>query len=138
MIEEFYTEELVIYTFKNRKDKGDEYTARKIQKDRKKKFTWLLEVLKLNEVVLHYKEDGKEQQCIATMKEDYSDQLPVDRIPIAIESYRGTDTLRMYHLPVLCFPGKVQKLIHVDDVFKIIVKNDNIWDIAQRLYHAKY
>lgn len=138
MIEEFYTDELVMYTFTNRKDKGDEYTARKIQKDRKKKFTWLLELLKENELVLEYEDsEGNMQQCIATMKPEFQEYLPIDDIPIEIESYRGDDTLRMYHLPVLCFPGKVQRLIYVDKVRKCILKNDNVYDIAQRLYHGK-
>lgn len=139
MIEEYYTNELVMYTVTPRKDKGDEYSKRKIQKDRKKLFTWLLELLKENEILLDYlDDDGNMQSCICSMKSDYEHLLPVMDVPVQIESYRGDDILRLEHLPVVCFPGKTPKLIHIDNVRRFILKNDNVADIAQRLYYTKY
>ncbi len=138
MIEEFYTDELVIYTITPRKDKGDEYSKRKIQKDRKKLYTWVLELLKENEIIIDYLEEGELVTSVCTMKFEHYDNLPIDEVPIEIESYRGDELLRMNHLPVLIFPGKKKKLIHIDNIRKFILKNDNVSDIANRLYYTKY
>jgi len=138
MMEEFYTDELVIYTVTPRKDKGDEYSKRKIQKDRKKLYEWVIELLKENELIIDYIEDDKLVTSVCTMKFKHYGMLPIDEVPIEIESYRGDELLRMNHLPVVSFPGKQRKLIHIDNVRKFILKNDNVQDIANRLYYTKY
>jgi hypothetical protein len=132
---ELYTNDLCLYTVEPRKNKTDEYTQRKIQKDRTKLYTWITELLKQNEIVLFYKEDGVEKNCICTIR-GYEDKLP--NAPLSSVHYRGDDFVQLHYLRVIDLSnGRIPKIIHIDDVTKFILKNDNVSDIAQELYYQK-
>lgn len=132
---ELYTEQLCVYTVEPRKDKGDEYTMRKLQKDRMKNFTWMTELLRKNEIIMFYKDGNEIKHDVCTMM-GYEDRLP--NAPLSSIHYRGDDFVQLHYLRVINLTkGRLPQLIHVDDVVQFILKNDNVSDIAQDLYYIK-
>ena len=131
---EFYTPELCIYTVEPRKNKGDEYTMRKIQKDRMKIYTWMKNLLDQNEMIIFYKEDNEEKHIICTGQIDDHQLLDA---PVSIVEYRGDTFVQCHWLRVIEYPGRLPKNIHIDSITKFILKNDNVGEIANELYYRK-
>lgn len=65
MIHELIEGEFTIYTQIHREAK-DDYTARKIIKDRKKLRIWLINLLEKKNVIIHYLENEQENMVILT------------------------------------------------------------------------
>lgn len=133
-VEEYYTPELCIYTVEPRKDKGDEYTMRKLQKDRAKLYQWMTELLRKNEMIIFHEENGKEVHTVCTGKPVDTD---VADAPLTVVEYRGTQFVQCHWLQVIEYPGRQPKNIHIDSVKRFILKNDNVGDIAKDLYYTK-
>ena len=107
------TNEFVTYTQKLREAK-DQYTERKVQKDRIKHVGWFNAVLSQKDIVLTYKEDGKSIQVIASKNGNGVGPLP--QPPITIENVLGEDREEVHHIVFYTSPKEDTKVVHIDEV----------------------
>jgi len=129
-VKEIYTDDLVLYTVEKRNIK-DEYTEYKALKDRHKIKNWLNALLQENEVIIFYFDEDEqiEKNIIATSKgllpEDYN-------IPTVKEEAFGEEYDTTHHIGFLTMPDRVPHYLHVDDITKFILKNDNVSEISNK------
>ena len=114
------TNEFVTYTQKLREAK-DQYTERKVQKDRIKHVGWFNAVLSQKDIVLTYKEDGESIQVIASKNGNGVSPLP--QPPITIENVLGEDQEEVHHIVFYTSPQGDTKVVHIDDVECWVVTN---------------
>lgn len=114
------TNEFITYTQKLREAK-DQYTERKVQKDRIKHVGWFNAVLSQKDIVLTYKEDNKSVQVIASKNGSGVDPLP--QPPITIENVLGEDREEVHHIVFYTSPQGDAKVVHIDDVECWVVTN---------------
>jgi|SaaInlLV_10m_DNA_1039704.scaffolds.fasta_scaffold14504_4 hypothetical protein len=114
------TNEFVTYTQKLREAK-DQYTERKVQKDRIKHVGWFNAVLSQKDIVLTYKEDGKSIQVIASKNGNGVSPLP--QPPITIENVLGEDREEVHHIVFYTSPQGDTKVVHIDDVECWVITN---------------
>jgi len=117
---EYHTDEFVTYTQTLREAK-DQYTARKVQKDRIKHVGWFNAVLSQKDIVLTYKEDGKSIQVIASKNGNGVSPLP--QPPITIENVLGEDREEVHHIVFYTSPQGDTKVVHIDDVECWVITN---------------
>lgn len=132
MIHELWTNELVTYTIEKRIVKeGDDMSQYKSQKDRQKIRSWLTALLKEHEVLIFYidEDDGLEKFVIGTTK-DFNEELI--EIPVIQESWLGETEETHHHVRFVSMPDRTPYYIHVDDISKFVLKNDNIHKISRK------
>ena len=128
MLHELTSNDFVTYIVKDRKVK-DAYTARKVQKDRKKLVIWLEALLKDREVVIFYQDDAGEEQCIIATQKDY-EELP--EAPMNIEIVNNKIKLQMHYIRCYEQPSRTPYVIHTDRITKFMTSNKGIIDISRR------
>lgn len=124
MLYELRSQEFTTFTQSLRVAK-DDYTARKVQKDRVKVKKLLDALLKDREVILYYKEDGQEISTIVTCKKFFEKEVWPD-LPVVepvIEIINNQEVPQIHHCLCWEFPSRVPKAIHVDSITKFIIYN---------------
>lgn len=130
MIRELRTDELAIYTVEKRKVKeGDETALYKSQRDRQRLRNWLRALLKEHDVLIFYidEDDSVEKFVVGTTK-GYNEE--VMEIPVVDEDWLGEIQKTHHHLPFVSVPDETPYYIHVDDITRFVLKNDNIIKIS--------
>lgn len=127
---EIRTNELVIYEVMHKEVK-DETSAFKDFRSKVKSVNWINALLAEHDVVIFYKdeEDGLEKQIIGTMK-DYNKEA--FDLPSEVVTILGEDEEVVLNVPFVSLPDKVPYYIHINDITKIITKNDNITEISKK------
>ena len=120
-LQESNTEEFVTYTQTLRAAK-DQYTARKVQKDRIKHVGWFNTVLSAKDMVLLYKDGANGIQQVIASK-NCSGAQPLPEVPTTIENVLGEDVEEIHHVTFYTKPDGNIKLIHVDDIVSWTVTN---------------
>ena len=105
----------------------DEYTARKVQKDRRKARKWLTALLDDREVVVFYKTGDGEAMTLGTRKGFDCD---TSNIPEDIEVWNNTEHKVQNHVLFFEMPSQKPVAVHIDNVTKFICKKDGIIDIS--------
>ena len=116
---EINTDEFVTYTQTLREAK-DQYTARKVQKDRIKHVGWFNTVLSQKDIVITYK-GAESTQIIASKTGVGVDPLPEP--PITIENIHGDDVEEIQHIVFYSKPDGRIHVVHIDDVICWTVTN---------------
>ena len=138
-IEEKNSGEFVQYVQVIREAK-DDYTARKVQKDRHKHITWLTAVLERKEVILTFKHDDNVYTEFVTLKDPtdgrFTQQFleaPIDKIIVHGEEVDEDQYVRCYLLPTYD-----PMLVHVDDIVCWITTQEGMNELhkeyARRVY----
>jgi hypothetical protein len=138
-LEEKNSNEFVQYVQVKREAK-DDYTKRKVQKDRHKAIKWLKVILENKEAILTFQHEGRIYTEFVTLKRP-EDHRPVEMFPeapLTTEIIHGEEVqedqyVRCYHLPTYD-----PMLIHIDDVVCWIVTQENMNELhkeyEKRLY----
>jgi len=131
MFSEIFTDDLAVYTVVPR-EITDDTALYKFQRDRQKKRKFIQELLKHNEIMIFYieEEDGLEKFVVATLK-----NIDVDAfdLPEAIDEWRNNTYQVKHHVPFISVPDKTPFYIHVDDITKIVLRNENIQEVTKNL-----
>lgn len=132
MLQELYTNDLVTYTVEKRVVKeGDDTALYKFYRDRQRLRNWLNALLKENDVVMFYidEDDGLEKFVVATTAG--FDETLIE-IPTVTETFGGESYETYYHVPFVRVPDATPYYIHVDDITRFILKNNNINEISKK------
>jgi hypothetical protein len=122
MLHEINDGEFATYVVVDRVVK-DDYTKRKVQKDRRKLQIWLDRLLFDRHVIVFYKDNGVEKISVVTKKEIFS-ELPVT--PINIDIINNKVKLQSYYCTAFEVPSRNPVSIHVDTITKFIVRQDGL------------
>ena len=130
MIHEIYTDEYVIYTVVARKPKTDNYSKKKIMKDRIKLSRWLKTLLQHCEVMIIYDDNGVEKIEVGTLVKGFAEfpDAPLETITIMNKTKLLFNYCRFYTVPKL-----EPRSVHLDKIKKFIVKNDNVTELSNKV-----
>lgn len=109
----------------------DEYTARKVQKDRRKARKWITALLDDREVIIFHKEGDEEKMKLGTRKGydcNFAD------IPVDIEVWNDTEHEVQNHIMFYEYPSQKPAAIHIDTITKFICRKDGIIDISNSIH----
>lgn len=139
MIHELVEGEFTIYSQIIR-EATDDYTARKIIKDRKKLRIWLINLLEKKNVIIHYIENEKEQMAVLTgikpviPRNEWEDPVivPDPKIPDG-EDYKN-------YITGFGVANRQPYTILLDSITKFVVTSGDIVDISNSInwYDEKY
>ena len=127
MLTEIVTNQFKIYTQSLRTPK-DDYTRRKIQKDRQKLLVMLNGLLNDREVILFYKDGAEEKQVVVTRK-NFIEKEILQELPTAprmIEIINNTEVEEVHHIVCWQIPLREVLSIHLDDITKFIVWGEGL------------
>jgi hypothetical protein len=128
MLNEINDGEFSTYFVVDRKVK-DEYTARKVQKDRRKLQIWLDKLLEDRHVIIFYK-DGREEKMFVGSKKEMFGELPT--VPMNIDIINNKVKLQNYYCTCFEVPSRAPVAVHVDSVTKFIVRQDGLSELSAR------
>jgi len=129
---EYHTDEFITYTQTLREAK-DQYTARKVQKDRVKHVGWFNAVLSQKDIIITFK--GKDTTWIQVVASNRG-QEPLPEPPITVENVLGEDQEQIQHIIFYSKPDGKTHVVHIDDVLCWTVTNSLMNDI-DKLYKGK-
>ena len=127
---EYHTDEFVTYTQTLREAK-DQYTARKVQKDRIKHVGWFNACLSQKDIIITFK--GKDTTYILASK---NGQEILPDPPITIENVLGEDKEQIQHIVFYSKPDGNIYVVHIDDVLCWSVTNSMMSNI-DKIYKGK-
>jgi|TARA_A200000159_G_scaffold108664_1_gene101483 hypothetical protein len=129
---EHHTNEFVTYKQELREAK-DQYTHRKVQKDRIKHVGWFNACLSQKDIIITFK--GAEQTQVVASK-DGSGVSPLPEPPITIENVLGEDEEQIQHIVFYSQPDGKVHVVHIDDVICWTVTNSMMNQI-DKVYKGK-
>jgi len=137
-LSETSTNDFVTYTQKLR-EPTDEYTARKLQKDRHKHIHWLSTVAKYKELILTYRdEDNNIKQVIATGNSPLSGEVIWPDTPLTPEIIHGETVLEDQYVRLFLMPSMSATCIHIDNIIEWIVIQDGLSEIDKEYKSTMY
>lgn len=137
-LHEITTRQLTLYKQELRKAK-DDYTARKVQKDRVKIKTWFDALLREKEAVIFYKKDGVEQQALGTRIAPREGEIwgDIPEVPPVIEIINGAEVPVDQHIIFWSLPSRETIVVHVDDITKFIVTSEGLYELANKVRYGE-
>ena len=134
MLTETTLGQYVLYTNTIREAK-DAYTARKVQKDKKKLKTWMNALLEDRDLIVFHNEDGKEKMSVVTRNTNnivYAD-APFSWETVGPQTYLVLDYILGYELP-----STLAIAIHANDITKFMCKSEGILEISKTIQWYAY
>jgi len=128
MLHEINDGEFATFIVVERKVK-DEYTARKVQKDRRKLQIWLDALLSDRHVIIFYKEGNEEKMFVGSKKEMFG-ELPTT--PMNIDIINNKVKLQSYYCTCFEVPNRTPVAVHVESVTKFIVRQEGLSELSSR------
>jgi vacuolar-type H+-ATPase subunit I/STV1 len=128
------TDDFVTYSQDLREAK-DDYTARKVQKDRHKHIHWLNTVTESREVIIEYiDQEGKKIRKVATRVgfENYE----WEDTPLTTEIVNGEDILEDQYVRLISMPERDTFVVHVDNILSWTLARDSGLDELDKEYKA--
>lgn len=108
----------------------DAYTARKVQKDKKKLKIWMSALLEDRDLIVFHMEDGVEKMSVVTRKTDkvaFAD-APFSWETVGPKTYLVLDYILGYDLP-----SKLAIAIHTNDITKFMCRAEGILEISKTI-----
>lgn len=132
-LSETNTDDFVTYSQTLREAK-DEYTARKVQKDRHKHIHWINTVTNAREILLTYLEDNQQVTCVVTRRnaEDYT----WPDTPMTEEIVHGETVLEDQYVRFIEMPSRNPIAIHIDNIINWTIPNDDLVRELDKVYKA--
>lgn len=118
----------------------DEYSKRKVQKDRMKLKELLEGLLRNREVIVFYKEDGEEKYVVGTTRKYVELEVWPDlpEVPTNIEIVNNQEIEEVHYCRFWSFPDRTPRAIHLDNITKFIVSKDGLdYNFFQEIKHGK-
>ena len=134
MLTETTLGEYVLYTNTIRQAK-DAYTARKVQKDKKKLKTWMNALLEDRDLIVFHKENGNEKMSVVTRKTNniiFAD-APLSWETVGPQTYLVLDYVLGYELP-----STFAIAIHANDITKFMCKAEGITELSRTVQWYSY
>jgi hypothetical protein len=128
------TDDFVTYSQDLREAK-DDYTARKVQKDRHKHIHWLNTVTESREVIIEYiDQEGEKIRKVATRVgfENYE----WEDTPLTTEIVNGEDILEDQYVRLISMPERDTFVVHVDNILSWTLARDSGLDELDKEYKA--
>ena len=128
------TDDFVTYSQDLREAK-DDYTARKVQKDRHKHIHWLNTVTESREVIIEYiDQEGKKIRKVATRVgfENYE----WEDTPLTTEIVNWEDILEDQYVRLISMPERDTFVVHVDNILSWTLARDSGLDELDKEYKA--
>ena len=129
-MEETQTQNYVWYDVKFKEPK-DDYSLRKYQTKPIKALKYINALLKQNEIIFWYDDNGKEQMVVATLIDVSDDQL-LDT-PLEVVTYGIYTYVQCYTLRAVTVPYGEPINIPIRKLKKFMLKNDNVLEISKSL-----
>lgn len=129
---EYHTDEFVTYTQTLREAK-DQYTARKVQKDRIKHVGWFNACLSQKDIIITFK--GKDTTYIQIVASKNGEEI-LPEPPITKENVLGEDEEQIQHIVFYSKPDGNIYVVHIDDVLCWSVTNSMMSNI-DKIYKGK-
>ena len=126
------TNEFVTYTQKLREAK-DQYTERKVQKDRIKHVGWFNACLSQKDIIITFK--GKDTTYIQIVASKNGQEI-LPEPPITKENVLGEDEEQIQHIVFYSKPDGNIYVVHIDDVLCWSVTNSMMSNI-DKIYKGK-
>jgi hypothetical protein len=134
MLTELTLGEYLLYTNVIREAK-DAYTARKVQKDKKKLKTWINALLEDRDLIIFHKENGIEKMSVVTRKTNnvvFAD-APLSWETVGYQTYLVLDYVLGYELP-----STMAIAIHANDITKFMCKAEGVQEISRTVQWYSY
>jgi hypothetical protein len=128
MLHEINDGEFSMFVVVERKVK-DDYSKRKVQKDRRKLQIWLDKLLSDRHVIIFYNQNNEEKMIIGSKKEMFG---PLPETPMNIDIINNKVKLQNYYCTCFELPSRNPIAIHVDTVTRFIVKQDGVSELSSR------
>lgn len=128
------TDDFVTYSQDLREAK-DDYTARKVQKDRHKHIHWLNTVTESREVIIEYiDQEGEKIRKVATRVgfENYE----WEDTPLTTETVNGEDVLEDQYVRLISMPQRETFVVHVDNILSWTLARDSGLDDLDKEYKS--
>ena len=129
-MEETQTQDYVWYDVKFKEPK-DQYSLRKYQTKPVKALKFINALLKHNEIMFWYDNNGKEEMCVATLKNITDEQLldmSLEVVTFGIYTY-----VQCYTIRAVTVPSNDPINIPIRKLKKFMLKNDNVLEISRSL-----
>jgi len=129
-MDEIQTQDSVWYTLKFKEPK-DDYSLRKFQTKPIKARQWINALLKRNEILFFYEEDGVEKHILGTLQ-GVSDQELLDA-PLEVVTYGIYTYVQCYTIRAVECPTRKPFNIPVKNIKKFFLRNDNLLEVSKSL-----
>ena len=133
-LSETNTDDFVTYSQSLREAK-DEYTARKVQKDRHKHIHWLNTVTESREVIIEYINQAKEKVRTVATRVGFENYEWEDT-PLTPEKINGEEVLEDQYVRLISMPDRNTFVIHVDDILSWSLARDEQLNELDKKYKA--
>jgi len=133
-LSETNTDDFVTYSQSLREAK-DEYTARKVQKDRHKHIHWLNTVTESREVIIEYINQAKEKVRTVATRVGFENYEWEDT-PLTPETINGEEVLEDQYVRLISMPDRNTFVIHVDDILSWSLARDEQLNELDKKYKA--
>ncbi len=128
MLHEINDGEFSVFVVVGRNAK-DDYTKRKVQKDRKKLQLWLDALLKDRHVIMFYMDGVDEKMIIGSKKEIFGELL---QTPINFDIINNKLKPQNYYCTFFEVPTRKPMAVHVDTLTKFIVRQEGLSELSSR------
>jgi vacuolar-type H+-ATPase subunit I/STV1 len=133
-LSETNTDDFVTYSQELREAK-DDYTARKVQKDRHKHIHWLNTVTESREVIIEYINQAKEKVRTVATRVGFENYEWEDT-PLTPETINGEEVLEDQYVRLISMPDRNTFVIHVDDILSWSLARDEQLNELDKKYKA--
>ena len=133
-LQETNTDDFVTYSQTIREAK-DDYTARKVQKDRHKHIHWLNTVAGEREVIIEY--TNQENQMVRKVATRIGfENYEWEDTPLTAEVVNGEEVLEDQYVRLISMPDRNPFVIHVDNILSWTLSRDKHLDELDKKYKA--
>lgn len=133
-LQETNTDDFVTYSQTIREAK-DNYTARKVQKDRHKHIHWLNTVAGEREVIIEYTNQENEMIRKVATRIGFENYEWEDT-PLTAEVVNGEEVLEDQYVRLISMPDRNPFVIHVDNILSWTLSRDKHLDELDKKYKA--
>ena len=133
-LSETNTDDFVTYSQSLREAK-DEYTARKVQKDRHKHIHWLNTVTESREVMIEYINQENEKIRRVATRVGFENYEREDT-PLTPETINGEEVLEDQYVRLISMPERDAFVIHVDNILSWSLARDEQLNELDKKYKA--
>ena len=133
-LQETNTDDFVTYSQTIREAK-DDYTARKVQKDRHKHIHWLNTVAGEREVIIEYTNQENEMVRKVATRIGFENYEWEDT-PLTAEVVTGEEVLEDQYVRLISMPDRNPFVIHVDNILSWTLSRDKHLDELDKKYKA--
>jgi len=133
-LQETNTDDFVTYSQTIREAK-DDYTARKVQKDRHKHIHWLNTVAGEREVIIEYTNQENEMVRKVATRIGFENYEWEDT-PLTAEVVNGEEVLEDQYVRLISMPDRNPFVIHVDNILSWTLSRDKHLDELDKKYKA--